>query len=188
MDKQKNDESPIRVYGTKWYVKLTMTTIIAFYVFMILLAKELRFFGFNQMWPIYFLFAIFAAILFFYEGTQTIAVYENGIEHRYAARKTFATWEELSHFSTVRNRPSITTVRWPEIQINHQWLNRVFPKPHGSFVLVPTECGVPSKYDAAISGFQVDIEKLLKTDFGRDLLYYAPHLFKDSNHETQKNQ
>lgn len=194
MDKPKNDETPIRVYGTTWYYKLATFMFIFLFLVGVTLLKDyapLRdYLAVRCGWPLGILFMVYLCVIFLIDGTQQhLAIYETGLEHRQGTIISFAKWENLSHFGNLKGFPCIISNALIE-QRGGRWFEKFHVTSLNDDVIrLPQECGVPIHFVKDKDGKvdrQVNIEMLLTTDFGRDLLHYAPHLF-EYGREKAKN-
>jgi hypothetical protein len=192
MDKLKREDELAHVYGTTTYAKIGTFLFIFLLLVGVVYFKDyepLRSYAVVRFgWPIIVLVLIYCCFVFLIDGTQQhLAIYSTGLEHRQGTLISFTTWENLSHFDNVKGFPCIVTKAEIERSSKGQWLERfLITHVSGNLIRLPRECGIPVHFVEGKTGTQVDVEKLLKTNFGQDLLHYAPHLF-ETKKEKAKN-
>jgi hypothetical protein len=145
-----------------------------------------------------FLIFVFASLSFvIWRGLHpaSLSVYEDGIEYQIGESYIFSTWDNINAFELrqeeVGSRGSSYFVPLPflilfreaetisEPSFSDKWAFRRHSKYHIPLYQVLRIPLIRSK--------EIDYKSLRTTEFGQYLLEYAPHIFEEANHETQKN-
>ena len=97
----------------------------------------------------------------------------------------FVAWEHLSHFGGKKNGKAFQLGMYLH-KIVHPDVKGILDKFHfgwpSNFLPVTAVVHLPRRW----LGLFIDSEKLLETDFGRELLHYAPQLFEDNGEKNKR--
>lgn len=121
--------------------------------------------------------ATFVGWISFIQARRTcIVLSKDGIEYRFGQMRTFASWDNLSHFGVKHSgRGSSRKGFFLHESLRKHLLGVEYSQ---DFFDVSNVINVPTQWEGFIKGTVVDLEKFAKTEFGQDLLHYAPHLFE----------
>lgn len=142
------------------------------------LANEInvQFWTFNI--TLFVLYALLFGVMVFQATRITITVYENGIDWQRGGSHVFTTWDNMDTIERKNEGDSATFgiyLHEPVQPEAHNWLDkRLFSTPVGYIRLIPTVT-VPTTFNG-LQGNVIDRQAFAETDFGQDLLRYAPHL------------
>jgi hypothetical protein len=190
MDKEmrKNEDViPIKVYKQKGmlYWGLVFIIVIIGIHFMVIASPLVE--DSMTTWIIngfvMLLYSSFFFTLFVLAGRTSLAIYEEGIEWRRGGSSMFATWDNLSHIGA-KNEGDATTHgiflhRQIESKVN-SWVDKHFFALSGDYIRLTGFVKVPINFKGLLKGSEIDFDEFAKTEFGQDLLHYAPHLFEKS--------
>jgi hypothetical protein len=120
----------------------------------------------------------------------SITVYEDGLEWQRGGAKLFVRWEDLYELG---RKPAGGSVSFG-IYLNHS----IEPEVNGfaeklifgratNFITLTGIVDVPSYWAGFGKGQMLDTYKFADTEFGRELMRYAPHLFRDNTDIKGKN-
>jgi hypothetical protein len=188
MQKQKNSSMPLQVYKPSGWMQFGLAVAIIFIVvhFSIMMRA-----GMEVGWFFLILIPIYGFILWILlisSTQQHLAIYENGLEYRMGGNRRFSRWEDMRHFEIrPQGKSSVIGIYSSHIEKRHEgsFIERLLSSSHND--LIPLSVvHVPSRRINWWTRSIVDTEKFAETDFGRELLHYAPHLFEDGE-EKAKN-
>jgi hypothetical protein len=147
-------------------------------------------FGFGLL---FFGFTAFSFVIWRKVHPASLNVYEDGLEYQIGESCIFSTWDNINAFELrqeeVRNSdvliplPFLLLYREAETistpSFWDKWTTRQHSKYHIPLYKVLRIPLIRSK--------EIDYKTLRTTEFGQTLLKYAPHVFEEDYHETQKN-
>lgn len=179
--KQKNDESPIRVFKPSGMMQFGLGLVIVLLVIhfsvMMNLGAELGMF----MFLLLFFYAFIIWLLMISMSQQHLAIYEDGLEYRMGGNRIFSRWEDLQRFESRASGKSrilgIATLAVEKRQEGNAFERFLLMGRYENFIPLQI-VRVPTRWDGCWTGMVVDSAKFAETDFGRELLHYAPHLFE----------
>jgi hypothetical protein len=124
-----------------------------------------------------------------------LRIYKDGIEYEHRSKILFSSWDNLNDFqieriSTRRGDsllPLLVLYREAEVISVATGFDKSFIREHSDF-FIPLYGTVEVPLRMKNGEKVVNREALQETEFGQYLLKYAPHLFEEIDHETQKNQ
>jgi hypothetical protein len=192
--KNKRGGEIINIYTPALWIKLTLalvSVIMLGFHFPVMLwtsqtVEEFPVIIFVFLLPLYTWLLWYTIIIW----TQTrLIVYEDGIEIQRGASSFFSPWENMRHFGLYsyaqKNRYGIFLHE--KVQPEAQGLvEKLFYGWSSNFIMLNEFVYVPWRWVGFFQGYTVDVSKLRDTEFGRQLLQYAPHLFEYGK-EKQKN-
>jgi hypothetical protein len=188
MDKPKNDEMPIRVYKPSGWAQLVTWLIVTMMLgFFALLIQA----GDKVTWLMVFFIPFYGFILWalFLSNTQRyLAIYEDGLEYRFGGTVSFSRWEDLRRFeSRASGKSSVLGIYTSHLEKRHDGngFERFLLGGYDDFIPLNLVL-VPTRWDGCWTGAVVDTAKMAETEFGRELLHYAPQLLEERK-EKQKH-
>ncbi|MEO1165925.1 MAG: hypothetical protein AAFV98_19220 [Chloroflexota bacterium] len=116
-----------------------------------------------------------------------ITLYEEGIELQRGGAKVFTPWDNVSHFGirgggkNARRGIFLHEHAQPEAR---GLVDRLMFGWQTNFIPIGQYTHLPRTW--ALFNRQIDTEKVLNSDFGRDVYALAPHLFKDVDFDVYK--
>ena len=126
-------------------------------------------------------YALIFSVMYFQATQIAITVYEDGIDWQRGSSHVFTTWENINYIGRNDEGDSTTygIFLHKEVQAEaHSWIDkRFFSAPVTYIRLIPT-VKVPTKWDGLRQGSIIDMEAFAGTEFGQNLLQYAPHLLE----------
>lgn len=126
-------------------------------------------------------YALIFSIMAFQATRITITIHEDGIDWQRGSSHLFTTWDNIDYIGSNDEGDSTTygIFLHNEVQAEvHSWLDkRFFATPTAYIRLIPT-VKVPTKWEGVQQGSIIDMEAFAGTDFGQNILHYAPHLFE----------
>jgi hypothetical protein len=127
------------------------------------------------LWLILLLLPIFALGIWL-TMKPTIAnliITDEGITYQLENNAVFANWDSLSYFRIVHHQAGTTIYIMPD---------------DSDGIPISDTNNVPFHFDNEYGRWMVKVKEFLKTDLGRDLLYHAPHLFKNEEQLPEKEK
>jgi len=123
---------------------------------------------------------------FFIEATRTsITIYEDGIEYRYGSLYAFSTWDNIKYI----NKLGIYFHQPVETVVHGGFFDRLlFRQKALAFIHIADIVHIPTYRDNFQQESVLDLKKFIETEFGSDLMHYAPHLFKAYSDYKPKHQ
>lgn len=182
----------ISSFAPDWSVKIFMLLVgfvgVAFHIYAIrqLAAGQMQF----PLPILLFILAMDAYLLwtmFMYTQTK-VTLYDEGIEIERGASKLFTSWENVSHLGKNGMGRSVATGLYLHEAVKTQsegLAERLFFRENSKFIPLGRFMNIPSEWTSFFSR-EVDLDKILETDFGKQLFELAPHLF--GAEEKTKNQ
>ncbi|MEM9955839.1 MAG: hypothetical protein AAF846_29840 [Chloroflexota bacterium] len=132
-------------------------------------------------------FLLWWSIIFTTQSQVTL--YDDGIELQRGGSKLFTTWDNVSHMGIQRrgrNRVSGLYLH-DKVQPETKGIaDKLFFGRGTKFLDIGRYVRMPMTW--RIINNEVDQEKLLRTDFGKELHELAPHLFEDDDEWKPKNR
>ena len=129
---------------------------------------------------LFILYTLLFGIMAFQATQIKITVYEKGIDWQRNRSHLFTTWDNIDKIGRHNEGDSTTYGIYLCEQVQpkaHSWLDkRLFAAPVGYIRLTPTLI-VPTTFKG-VAGNVIDMKAFTKTDFGQDVLRYAPHLLQ----------
>jgi hypothetical protein len=188
MEKQKNNSMPIRVYKPSGWMQFGLGLMIVFIVIHFSIMMRM---GLEAGWFFLILVPLYGLILWMLlisSTQQHLAIYENGLEYRVGNNRRFSIWEDMQRFEIrPQGKSSVIGIYTSHLEKRYEGSAVERLLLHGYKDFIPlTVVRVPTRWDGCWSGAVVDTVKFAETDFGRELLHYAPHLF-DYSKEKQKH-
>jgi hypothetical protein len=173
----------ISSFAPDWSVKLFMLLVgfvgvgIHIYVIRQLAAGQMQF-----PLPILLLILAMDAYLLWtmVVYTQTkVTLYDDGIEIERGASKLFTSWDNVSHIGKNGMGRSVATGLYLHKAVNTEasgLVEKLFFRENGKFIPLGRFVNIPSDW-ASFFSRDVNMDKILETDFGKQLFELAPHLF-----------
>lgn len=129
---------------------------------------------------LFVLYTVFFAVMVFQATQIRIIVYEKGIDWQRHRSHVFTAWDNIDRIGR-KNEGDSTTFGihlhesiQPQV---HGWLDkRLFSASVDYLRLIPT-VKVPTTFKG-MEGNVIDMQAFAETDFGQDILRYAPHLLE----------
>lgn len=188
MNKAKREDAPIRVYRPTWLIiasncliGLPLFSILAFLVWAFLERNMGRFdiFAIVMLVVIFVIQACLLWYLYILIFQTRLILYEDGLDLQQGSAHYFTNWENMSHFG---GRSSGKAVQFgiylhaPIQQEPSNFLERVSFGKESNFLPITYVMLMPRRW--SLGSVTVDSQALSQTQFGRELLHYAPHLFE----------
>jgi hypothetical protein len=185
--KLKNDEMPIKVYKPSGMRKFILVVAIIFimihFIIMFRAGSDLG----GMMLVFIPFYALLLWILIIQSTQQYLAFYESGLEYRIGNNRIFSRWEDLRSLEIRGSGKSrtvgITTTALEKRQEGNG-LERILVGYNTDFIPLSV-LSVPTQRDGWTS-LAVDTESFAQTDFGRELLHYAPQLFEVAKEKAKR--
>jgi hypothetical protein len=196
MDKLKHEDAPIRVYKANpfLYVLIVMISFFWLMIASVPFLMALVTLQSSHMLAAIVFFLVISGMGFvvFYPFTnvmkEKISVYEDGLEYSSPEKTLFSRWDDLASFGLEPPQYSRATI-WGIYAnaISKQKEGESF-SVKGDFFFPLNVLSVPTRWSGGYlrGSFVLDTESFARTDFGRELLHYAPHLFAEAK-EKAKN-
>jgi hypothetical protein len=182
--KLKNDEMLIKVYKPTrimlflyWFWGIPFLAIFTFLIWSIFDRNQFDRASVCWLAVISIMQAYLLWYLYTFSFRTRLILYKDGLELQQGSAHFFAAWEHLSHFGgkkigkAFRVGIYLHKIVQPEVK---GILDRFHFGWPSNFLPVTTVILLPRRW----LGLFVDTEKLLETEFGRDLLHYAPQVFE----------
>lgn len=129
---------------------------------------------------LFILYMLFFGVMAFQATQMKITVYEKGIEWQRGGSHVFTTWDNIKSIGRKDEGDSATFglyLQQPVQPTASSWLDKRFFSASVDYIrLIPT-IKVPTIFKG-LQGNVIDRQALAETDFGQDVLRYAPHLFE----------
>jgi hypothetical protein len=173
----------ISSFAPDWSVKIFMLLVgvfgVAIHIYTIrqLAAGQMQF----PLPILLFILAMDAYLLwtmFMYSQTK-VTLYDDGIEIERGASKLFTIWENVSHIGKNGMGRSVATglyLHEPVKTESEGLAERIFFRENSKFIPLGRFMNIPSEWTSFFSR-DVDMDKILETEFGKQLFELAPHLF-----------
>jgi hypothetical protein len=199
MDKAKRGEMPIRIYKPSRWIQFFAALLTVFAILLLYLVN-LSYCSIPII--IWYSYVIWALLII--STQEQLAIYKTGLEYRLGNNRIFSCWEDLQRFE-IRDkgrsqRIGVSSTKLEKRQEGNRLDKLLLSNRYTDFIPfhlidVPAYYVNPQKFEKILLGYVpvandsqplVDIAKFAETDFGRELLHYAPQLFEASE-EKQKN-
>jgi hypothetical protein len=108
-----------------------------------------------------------------------VTLYDEGIQIQRGASKLFTSWDNISHMGKNGVGRSVATglyLHEPAKTESEGLAERLFFRENSTFIALGRFVNIPSDWTSFFSR-DVDMNKILETDFGKQLHDLAPHLF-----------
>lgn len=182
--KNKRGAEIVNVYTPHWWIKWPLgigaAIMLCFHLPALLWASQFPEFP----KPLLFLFLPFYLWMAWYTFTfcyQTrLIVYESGIEIQRGSSRFFSNWGNMSHFGRAGFNTKYHGILLFEriTPETNNFIDKLFYGGSRQFMEFGDIISFPKRWAGFFQGMAVDTEKLLETDFGRDIYQFAPHLFE----------
>jgi hypothetical protein len=193
MDKLKREDSSIKVYKPTglmlflyWFWGLPLVAIFTFLEWGIFDRNQFDRSSLGMLAVIFIMQAYLFWFLYTISFRTRLILYREGLELRQGSSHFFVEWGNLSHFGGKKNGKAFQLGIYLH-KIVHPDVKGILDKFHfgqpNNFLPLTNIVLVPRLW----LGIAVDTEKLAKTEFGRDLLHYAPHLFEESKEKVKNS-
>ena len=179
--KQKRHNEVLQVLRPRLITRYGSLTLIVIIISTFAIFRE----EIRQDIPLYELMCLiipaYAVIIsaFFLVSGQKIFVYKDGIEHHYGNRQSFVPWEDMSHFEARKvrrkTRKGIVThrmIRDNKLGGTIERFARTFDDVY--FLVLDDFVKIPGDFR------NVDVDEFRRTELGKLLNEYAPHLFDNT--------
>jgi hypothetical protein len=182
----------ISSFAPDWSVRIFFLLIISMGVFLHIYSIRQLMAG-QMQFPLpilLFILAMDAYLLWtmFMVFQTKVTLYDEGIEIQRGASKLFTTWDNVSHLGKNGMGRSVATglyLHEPAKTESEGLAERLFFRENSKFIALGRFVNIPSDWTSFFSR-DVDMNKILETDFGKQLHDLAPHLF--SIEEKTKNR
>jgi hypothetical protein len=173
----------ISSFAPDWSVKIFMLLVgvfgVAIHIYTIrqLAAGQMQF----PLPILLFILAMDAYLLWtmFMVFQTKVTLYDEGIEIERGASKLFTSWENVSHLGKNGMGYSVATglhLHEPAKTQSEGLAERLFFRENTKFIPLGRFMNIPSDWTSFFSR-DVNLDKILETDFGKQLFELAPHLF-----------
>ena len=188
--KHKNDEAKVykpegmRFWGTLVLMGMSATQIVGMiFLFRGLAMPE------HIIWLINITIAMLTLtvyFLFIQVAESSLVIYEDGLEWRRGKSYLFAEWKNMR--AIVRKNEGdaatygIQLIKSVDVEINGL-LDRFFFGSSTDYIRLTGLVTVPMRWEGFRKGNLIKLEEFAETEFGQDLMHYAPQLFEDEDDE-----
>ncbi len=161
-------------------IVITLVIIVVHIVVMLILVNKIgvAFWVVNGI--LFILYMLFFCVMAFQATQITITVYENGIDWQRSTSHVFTTWENIDMIGRKDEGDSTTFGIYLHEPVQSEvtsWLDkRFFSVPVDYIRLTPT-IRVPTTFKG-LGGNVINRQAFAETEFGRDVLRYAPLLLE----------
>jgi hypothetical protein len=174
----------ITSFAPDWSVRIFFVLVISFGVFLHLYSIRQLMAG-QMQFPLpilLFILALDAYLLWtmFMVFQTKVTLYDEGIEVERGASKLFTTWDNVSHMGKNGMGRSVATglyLHEPAKTESEGLAERLLLRENSKFIPLGRFMNIPSDWTSFFSR-DVDMDKILETDFGKQLYELAPHLFE----------
>ena len=186
MDKSKRKNTEGKVYkpqGVRLWGSIIVMGIIAIQIVVMVFLFSGDDMPNNSVWFINFAIAMLALalfILFIQVAESSLTVYEDGLEWQRGKSVLFSTWDNMRAIER-KNEGDAATYgiqlhEKVEVEING-WFDKFFYGSSTDYIRLTGIVNVPMRF-AGLKGNVIKLDEFAETEFGQDLMHYAPHLFE----------
>lgn len=190
--KRKHGDKPLQVFKSDAISPLRFI-IIAISVALFFMLFHEMFEAISDNWFFFCMVPIYAItfFLFFANSTQSLHIYEDGIEQRYGSRRSFVPWEDMIAFGLrskgkrsfligiITRHPIYDEDSGNVIEKLLHW--RIDKK----FMILSPLIKAPTESDGWFKR-KVNLVRLQHTEFGQIVSEYAPQLFEEGTLKWKK--
>lgn len=182
----------ISSFAPDWSVRLFYYLTICFGVFLHIMAirdsmGSLLEFPLPLILVIAALDAYLLWTMLVYAQQTRVTLYDEGIEIERGASKLFTTWDNVSHFGKKgmgRSNATGLFLHEPVKTEANGLVESLLFRENGKFIPLGNYVNLPNTWRNFFSS-DVDKDKILATDFGKQVYELAPHLFDETKPKNQ---
>jgi hypothetical protein len=173
----------ISSFAPDWSVRIFFLLVISFGVFLHLYSIRQMMAG-QMQFPLpilLFILAMDAYLLWtmFMMFQTKVTLYDDGIEIQRGASKLFTRWDNVSHLGKNGMGRSVASGLYLHEAAKTEsegFAERLLFRENSKFIPLGRFVNLPSDWTSFFSR-DVDMDKILETDFGKQVYELAPHLF-----------